>query len=129
MSKIEPFLIGTYQLGYRWVNVFAEPESCSGSFTWHPNNNTSDHSEIRVGMAGKGDEPYAVLLHEVIEATCADLGTRFRKTSVYVESASDAYQFFFCHSQFTEIAARTAWFLWQINQDFKAALDLIRRDS
>lgn len=125
---MEPFKIGTYQLGYRWVDVFADPEKFDGSFFMHPGEN-KDHSEIRVGCAGQLDEPYAVLVHEVIEAACVDVGVRFIPSSVYVKSASDVYRFFFDHNQFTEIAARVSWFLWQCNTDFRAALDLIRESN
>jgi hypothetical protein len=127
---IEPFQIGTYQLGWRWVDVWVDPELVGGNF------------EARFGAADIPECPrpkmviglarldlhqiFEVATHEAIEFVACYLGCRMRPTWAYEEYASDCYFFAFDHSKLTEIAARAGNFLCSIHDDLKAALGLIK---
>lgn len=125
-----PSLIGTYQLGWRYVDVIACPDETGGSFCWMPDGN--ERSRIRVGFnysAGEIETVFAILVHEALEALIEDQNCRFRPTSTFVRCASDVYVFHFDHNQFTDIAAKLGVFLWEIREDFKAAFELVHEES
>jgi hypothetical protein len=123
---MDQFLIGTYQLGYRWVDVYAQPDNRGGEFYFIPDDLPAN-ARIKVGFAYNNiDEPWAVLVHEVCEATLSEMFCRYIPTYHLVQCASDMYLFKFDHNQFTEFAARIAYLLWNIRKDFESAFELIK---
>ena len=122
----EPFKIGTYQLGWRWVDVYAEPGHTGGWFYFMPDGGQS-HTRIRVGFDYSDiDDSFCILVHEAMEALIDDAGCRMRPTSNFCRNASDLYRFAFDHNQMTDIAAKLGCFLWSIRKDFEAAFELVQ---
>lgn len=129
MPGLDSFKIGTYQLGYRWVDLFADPEEMGGNFFFMPDD-TYSHSRIRVGFRYECiDDCWCVLFHEAMEAIITEMECRYKPTSCYISGASDIYRFYFDHNQFTEIAARLAMFIKACIKDFEAAFDLIQEEK
>lgn len=125
MSAVtESFTIGSYQLGWRNLDLIADPKECGGSFFFVPDK--AALSRIRVGFDyPEIGQAWAVLYHEALELLMADAGLRYRQSGSYVPNASDAYLFHFDHNQFSEIAAKLAYFSLDAFPDFKAAWDLV----
>jgi len=125
---MEAFKIGTYQLGFQFCDVFADPKETGGCFYWMPEG--QERSRIRIGFDYDDIEtPFSILVHETMEFLIEIQGGRFRPTSGFVRSASDVYRFFFDHNQMTEIAAKLGCFLWDIRKDFEAAFELIQEEG
>lgn len=122
------FLIGTYQLGWRWVEVFANLESFGGTFNM--NNGTSGdlkHAKITVGFkSGSCFDCFEVLTHEAMEFLFSEHNVQFSPSHAYAPYASDAYHFMFDHNVLTEVAAKLGHFLWDIRKDFEAAHELLK---
>lgn len=118
-KRLTSFLIGTYQLGWRYCDVFAMPTETGGSFYWMPEGH--ERSRIWVGFDYQDETPWAILCHEALEALIEDQGCRLRPTSSFVRTASDVYLFHFDHNQFTDIAAKLGCFIFAIKDDFEAA--------
>lgn len=108
--------IGTYQLGYRWVDLYYDPETTGGNFTWVPKGKS--HSEMVIGFNyGYSDKPYGTLFHEALEAAAADVNGRFNREG-FDGDASDVVVFMFDHNQHSEISARVSYFIKQCHEDF-----------
>jgi hypothetical protein len=120
------FLIGRYQLGWRMVNVYADPNLLGGHF------NLCRHGaepQITIGMDHRSaDESYGVLVHETLEMLMDDMGCAFIP-KVFETNASDTYRFMFNHNQHTEISSRAAHFFWQCWNEFNKAFDLCRKNK
>jgi hypothetical protein len=131
-AKSTRIKVGTYQLGYRWVDLFIERDSESGNFTWFPDNpsgpkNPKSHAEIVVGVDGTEWAAWVVLVHEACEAIMSDMGLRFRPSNRYVERSSDLYTFHFDHNQFTEVAARLGALISDCRSDFVKSVKKIKK--
>lgn len=123
---MDSFKIGTYQLGYRWVDLFADPKETGGSFYLMPDD-TPSHARIRIGFDYREiDHPWCNLFHEVMEFVIAGIGCRCKPTGHYIEGCSDIYTFHFNHNEFTEIAAQVGMFIKNCKADFEAAWDLVQ---
>jgi hypothetical protein len=122
------FHVGTYQLGYRYVDLYLEPDSLGGSFQL----NSGDPAKQRHATMTLGadhdcmSDLMEVAAHETFEAACQELGCRFKPCTVYVANASDVYYFHLDHNQMSEITARVGNFLWQIGPDLQAAIHLLK---
>lgn len=114
----EEFLIGNYQLGYRMVDLYAMPDKLGGHYNLcydgkHPFMKIGmDYDDVRIS--------HSVLTHEVMEMTMADMDCSF-KSMGFEGNASDCRWFFMNHNNFTEIASRSSWFLFNAHADFLAA--------
>jgi hypothetical protein len=126
-DRMNNFLIGTYQLGWRFCDVFAMPTETGGSFYWMPEGH--ERARIWVGFDYQDETPWVILCHEALEALIEDQGCRFRPTSSFVRNASDVYQFHFDHNQFTDISAKLGCFIFAIKDDFVAAQQLIDEEN
>lgn len=121
-----PLKIGTYQLGWRWVDVFADPTSFGGTFKMIDHQNEGEHAKITVGFKDdKISDAMEVLTHEALEFLLGEHNYQFHPTRSYAPYATDAYHFMFDHNGLTEVAAKLGCFLWNIHDVFKAAFDLI----
>lgn len=115
---MKPFLIGRYQLGWRMVNLWAEPELLGGNFNLCRNR---QDAQIHIGMDHRDPaEVFAVLCHEVWEMVMDELCCALTPKA-FEPNASDTYQFHFNHNQHTEISSRASYFVWQCMDDFKKA--------
>lgn len=115
----EAFLIGRYQLGFRMVNLWAEPGT-GGAWL----NMCRDGQEAQIHVHMEDDDPsysFGHLCHEVWEMTIDELHCEFRKTNAFMSTASDTVHFFYDHNQHTEICCRASYFIWKCLDDFKAA--------
>lgn len=118
--------IGTYQLGWRWVDVYGQRNERSGAYFFMPDDKPS-HARIKVGMDhGSAADAFQVLAHEAFEFLADEGQCRYRKTGSYEPNASDNCFFIMDHSAMTEIIAKTGWFLHQIKKDFDAAYELLK---
>lgn len=116
----QPFLIGRYQLGYRMVNLWAEP---GAGGAWLNMCKNGEEAQIHVHMEDSKDPAYVFshLCHEVWEMAIDELHCEFRKTNAFMDTASDTIHFFYDHNQHTEITCRASFFVWSCIEDFKAA--------
>jgi len=112
------FLIGRYQLGWRMVNLYADP---LGAGAWFNLCRNQQDAQIHVGMDYNNVEhPFANLCHEVYEMSADDAGCLF-KPKAFEEGASDLVRFFMDHNEFTEVSSKASYFIWQCAEDFKKA--------
>lgn len=101
--------VGQYMLGYRNVDLYANPDSCCGSFTLSPN---IGPSAMEVGTdLDHFWEVLNILLHEAMEMALCEVSARYRPNPCFADSASDTYRFMFDHNQFTEASYRAAYFI------------------
>lgn len=111
MSKLKnrPFKLGTYQLGFQWVDLWVDPTNRDGAFEFHPDRKS--FCTVTVGIRSDGyAEVLGTLMHELLEATACDLGARYKRSGMFTES-SDCYYFQMNHNDFTELCARAAYFI------------------
>jgi len=114
----QPFLIGRYQLGWRMVNLYAEPNDTGA---WFNLCRDGQDAQIHCGMDYHGAVwAFGVLCHEVWEMAMDDAGCAY-KPKAFEEGASDVVSFFFNHNQHTEITARASFFIWSCFDEFVAA--------
>lgn len=118
-------MVGIYQLGYRWVEVWLDPSTEGGNFTYLPGTcrdpkKEKSHSKITVGREDQLWSAWAILVHESLEFLLAEEGVRLRPTGHYSIGASDIYRFHFDHNQFTEVAARLGCFVYEVRPRFEA---------
>lgn len=115
----KPYKIGTYQLGFQWVDLWVDPTSDNGEFSWF----SKKQQNCRV-MLGIASSDYSVvlgtLLHEIVESTCCDLKVRFQKTGLFSDS-TDQYHFMMDHNDFTELMARAGHFVRMSQLDLMKA--------
>jgi hypothetical protein len=121
---MDSFLIGTYQIGYRYVDVIADPSVCGGSFYYMPDG--TERSRMRIGLDyDTFFEVLSVVLHEATEFLLDEFRLRYRATNTFATRASDTFIFHFDHNEFTEVMARLATFLDDCLKDLRAAFDLV----
>jgi hypothetical protein len=123
--------VGTYQLGYRWVDVFLDPKYSGGSFDFMPGwgpNDPKVHSEMIVGCDHAAWKSWGVLAHEAMEAVMSDMGLRFNATVRICPNSSDNYTFIFDHAHFTEVAARVGAFISEAGAEFSRAVEKLREE-
>ena len=130
MKKHHPktkFKIGTYQLGYRWVDVYADPGEGRGAhFETMPDG--MGHARITVGMNYSSScKPWGNLTHEALEFTLSEIRGRFVYSDVFDDRATDTVVFHFDHNQLNELAARVGWFAQKCLRDFDRAYRKCRR--
>ncbi len=124
-SPKSEFRVGIYMLGFAWVELWVDPTSDSGYFSWNPSRDRDPevpkrHPLIMVGIKDSHLwAAYAILCHEVMEAAMCDLGLRYKQTGIFQDASSDVYHFVFNHNQFTEMAARTGSYLCDCRRDFE----------
>ena len=123
MKKHHPktkFKIGTYQLGYRWVDLFADPTAEGARFNSMPDGKR--HASITVGMGyTSSGRPWGHLIHEVVEFALSEIRGRFVYSDVFDDRATDTVVFHFDHNQLNELAARVGWFAQKCLRDFEKA--------
>lgn len=102
-------------MGYRNVDLYADPESCGGNFVLSPKDGAAT-----MDVGTKFDnwfEVLQVLLHEVMEMAFCEVSGRFRPNPAFADCASDTYRFMFDHNQFTEAGHRAAYFIAKSQND------------
>jgi hypothetical protein len=115
---MKPFKIGTYQLGYRMVDLWGNPDKCGALFNLCK---SQKPAMIETGLKYQDpSEAFGVLCHEVWEMVMQDMGCALTPLA-FMPQASDTGMFVFNHNQHTEISARASYFLWQCFDDFKKA--------
>ena len=125
----EEFRVGIYMLGFAWAELWVDPTSDSGYFSWNPSCERAPelpklHPKIMVGIKDSHLwAAYAILCHEVMEAAMCDRGLRFVRTGIFQQGASDLYVFNFNHNEFTEVAACTGSYLCDCRSDFDKAFN------
>ncbi len=117
---LDQFKIGTYQLGWRWVDLYADPKGIGGGcFSTFPDEH--EHARITVGMDFDDEaHVFAVLCHEVWELAINEQMCSYTPRA-FEQNASDIHVFFFDHNQHTEICSKAGFFIWKCIDDFKAA--------
>lgn len=121
---MKSFKIGRFQLGWRMVDLWAEPHATGAWFNLCQNR---QDAQIHLGMSMTDPaEVHGVLLHEVFEMCLDDLGHAY-KPKAFCDGASDIYRFFFDHNQFTEVAARSAFFMFTCHDAFLKAHAKVHR--
>lgn len=121
MKKLtqKPFKLGTYQLGFQWVDLWLDPSSNDGSFVW--TSDRTENSRITVGIYNQNyGDALGTLIHEAMENICCDLGLRFKRTAMYADD-SGAYWFNMNHVDFTEICSRLGPFIQLCQSDLMTA--------
>ncbi len=100
-------LIGVFRLGHEQIEVFAR-EGIGGEFYTCPEDGKLPR--IKVGFDLCWKDVVSVLHHEAMEFAMMRLECRFNPGSDFARDHS-SYLFVMTHPQFSEAAARTAWFL------------------
>lgn len=112
--------LGTYWMGWGYVEVWVNPNDMDGSFE-SPN----IHGGLQVMVIGLANPDYGQVLglvvHEAMEATMCDIGVRFSKAPTYIETCSDSYHFMMNHNEFSEAAARVGHFINHLQVDLMKA--------
>jgi hypothetical protein len=115
--KTEHF-IGNYKLGFKYVRLFVQTDSASGSVRLMPDDKGSQ--KINVGIDSPWATSLGTLLHELYEATLIDLSTRYELQPSLSNESSD-FMFFMTHNQLGEAHDRVALFLKSALPDFSKA--------
>lgn len=114
--------IGTYQLGWRWVDLYLDNNGEGASFEIMPDNPKKSGAKIVIGNAGQDvAECWKTLCHEAMELALTDCMARFRHDEAF-SRASDMYYFFCHHNQFTEATAMLGSFLLDCHKDFNKSI-------
>lgn len=101
--------VGQYMLGYRNVDLWANPESTGGNFVLLP---TEGVSTMEVGTKlDYWHEILNILAHEAFEFSLGEVNARYRPNPCFADCASDTYRFMFDHNQFTEAVYRASYFI------------------
>lgn len=117
MKKLpqKSFKLGSYPIGFNYVDLWLDPHLWGGSFSWA--REVGGNTKMVIGIA---DEKYgntlAVTMHEAVEMCAVEMGLRFTPSDGEIE-ASDCYRFIMDHNQFSEVLARAAQFICAIQPD------------
>jgi len=113
--------LGTYQLGWRWVDVYLNPNEAGAEFQVMPGGKGSN-ARIILGLGQPQIESaWGNLNHESLEMTLTLLGCRWRPDDQFSCDASDTYVFSFNHDMFSEAVAQSSVFTWLVKDDFEKA--------
>lgn len=110
--------LGTFQLGYRHVRLYADVNGCNGNVDILPEDH--QNASVHVGMDCPWEESLAVLLHEAYETVLIDLNTRYHNSPSFANSSSD-YTFFMTHNQLGEAHEKVGTFLEEAYPAFEVA--------
>lgn len=100
--------VGQYMLGYRNVDLWADPGCIGGHFKLAPMEGVA---EVEVGTKyDHWSEVLNVLFHECMEFALCEVGARFKLEPSFM-SGHDGYRFIFTHDQFTEATSRASYFI------------------
>jgi hypothetical protein len=119
-AKKTPYLLGTYPLGYQWVELYLIPDGYGGYF---------DSPTVKGGLqklgVGIADPDYghvlSVMIHEVFESVSCDLMVRYKKSGAFCDTSSDTYHFHMNHNEFSEICSRVGHFIREVQLDLMVA--------
>lgn len=114
--------IGTYELGFRQMKVFVNPQTSGGAVDLRK-------CTMTIGTA---DEDWwrvvAVLLHESIEAGMMDLHCRLNDTADGY-SSDDSVVFIMTHPQYSQVIGQAAEFLTLVLPDLAREYNAARRSN
>lgn len=96
-------LVSTFKLGLRFVRLYVETGSESGSVKFFPNDFGA--TTVTVGIGCSWGEALSILFHELYEAVLIDLNTRYHLDPSYSSEASDL-MFLVSHNQLSEAHER-----------------------
>lgn len=114
--------VGTYQLGFRWVDLYIDPSVNGGQGCLMPGlDGSHPRAEISVGTKGTLGKAWGTLLHEVFELACCDRQVRFEPTHTFCGGESDCCCFHFDHTQYSELANHAGWVLFRCRAAFERA--------
>lgn len=111
-------LLGKYQLGYRMVEVYINPESYGG---WFNLCLSKQNPQIHLGLKESNFGVFMGLVcHEAWEMAAQDMRLVYKPLS-FEEAASDCVSFAYNHNQHTEVCSKVGWFIYCIYEDLKKA--------
>lgn len=113
-------MVGTYQLGYRWVELWHRPlkNGFGGSFQFTPETNGNrTHTCILMDFSQPQDTAWEILLHELVEGTMHDLELSYKRAGRYTNN-TESFHFFFNHQEYTEVMGRVGSFMGACAADF-----------
>lgn len=105
--------VGKFQLGWHMVNLYVMPYERGGMF----NVNKDGHSEpeMHIGINEKDlGRIWTTLAHEAMEFAIGQVDCSYAPRNAFEPDVSDVPLFVFNHNQFTEIAARSGLFLYNV---------------
>jgi hypothetical protein len=117
------FLVGEYQLGYRPVRVYADPDDNGGRVEFIPKDKQA--TKIVIGCDDTWPETFSVLLHEAYECVLSEAGFRYRASPTYSSAASE-FLFILSHNQLDEAHTRVAYFLDDVIKPLRLVYDDIQ---
>jgi hypothetical protein len=107
-------ILGCYKIGWEQVQIVCR-EGFGGEFYLIPENGSVPR--IKIGMDySEWGHVLSVLLHEVQEFVLTRISCRYENSNDYGNENS-GYIFFFDHTKFTDMCARTAEFLVNCTPD------------
>lgn len=115
-------LVGRYQLGWRMVNLYINPQATGASFNICLN---EQDAFIIVGYDPQYYQSFVWLCHEVFEMAADDEKCVFRPKA-FEDGASDVVHIFMNHNQYTEVAAKSGYFIAKCQNDFNKAHSKVR---
>lgn len=115
-------LIGTYNLGFRKIKLFANTANSDGQVL------IRDHT-MYVGVSNpKWSCVLEVLMHESFEAAMMDMHCRYLP-SADQSIASDTFLFVMTHSQFGQVTAQASDFIAAAFPDLAKYYSKLKRDK
>lgn len=106
----DQILVGTFQLGYEFVDLIAQTKEKGGCFCFCPDDNAS-RARINVGVDYENwGSVVTVLIHEVLEFLFLRAERAYRSTGKMINDTGDRL-FILNHPEFAECCGRLAHFL------------------
>jgi hypothetical protein len=115
---MEQIPVGKYRLGLRWVHLFADPSTASGSVELLPDD--KGQTKVIVGIAGDWEEAVSTFLHEAYEAVFVDLNVRYKNSPSFCSESSD-YVFHMTHNEMSEAHDRIGGYVKDALPSFMTA--------
>lgn len=115
--------VGTYQLGFRWVELFVELNGRSGGSGSLVPGKKGEYPPAHITINSGSCVAYAwgTLVHEVFELAATANQLSFEPVVTFAQGATDCRWFHFDHQQFSEIAQQVGCFLHNCHRDFDRA--------
>jgi hypothetical protein len=121
--KKSKVLVGTFQLGLRYINLFIDFSTENASVSFLPiRKGVPDLPVMVVGADTDWGEVLSTLLHEAYELTFVDLSLRYKKRPSWTEESSEFY-FWMHHNDLAEAHERIGPFLAKVVPEVKKIYD------
>lgn len=116
--------VGTYTLGWFYVDLYLIPDTDGGCFYMAPDDKSMPR--IKVGIADTWPEVVSTLIHEALELVLTRRHLRFI-TSGRISTSPESLTFHFDHNQFNESVTELAGFLVVALPDVATAFRKVNR--